>query len=105
MRGPLLRENTSASGGAMLTDRDLASIFLRRSSTSAGRLPEGEVGIGGETAVRPMSPFLLGLSSRLWRGSGGCTAVRGVLGVPGDVGGREIGAELIEWAFRRCEWP
>lgn len=87
----------------MLTDRDFASIFFRRSSTSAGRLPVGDGGAGGETVVRPMRPFLVGLLlSRLGRGKGDCTAVRGVLGVPGDVGGREMGAELMEWAFLRC---
>lgn len=90
----------------MLTDNDLASIFLRRNSTSAGRLPVVDGGALGEAPalVRPISPFLPGLPSLL-ACCGICwTVVRGVLGVPGDVGGRARGAELIECAFRLCAW-
>lgn len=47
-----------------------------------------------------MRPFLIGLSSPLRV----CVGIAGaaVRGVPGEVGGRARGAELIEWAPRLC---
>jgi hypothetical protein len=47
-----------------------------------------------------MNPLLEGTLSPLFRASMGVTKVRGV---PGEVGGRARGAELMEWAPRRWE--
>jgi hypothetical protein len=84
---------SSSSWGDMLTERDLASnLFLRCSNRS-----------GSCSAVsRPSSPFLTGVSSIVRERVG--NAETGVVGMPGEVGGRAKGAELIEWAPRLWEW-
>lgn len=77
-------------------DFDLANnLFLLRSNTSGNSsAPFGE-------GTFPMKPFRVIFiprpSGRIGRTG---NAVRGV---PGDVGGLAIGAELIEWAPRLCE--
>ena len=48
-----------------------------------------------------MRPFLLGVSSLAFEGAE--KGIDGVRGVPGEVGGRARGAELMEWDPRLCE--
>jgi hypothetical protein len=81
----------------MSTDNDLPSNFFRLLAINSGR-PSGAFTSFSRTL--PMNPFLTGTSSPFGRGGMGVTRVRGV---PGDVGGRARGAELIECAPRRWE--
>ena len=50
--------------------------------------------------MRPLRPEDFLLSPFVREGKTGTT----VRGVPGEVGGRERGTELMEWAPRLCVW-
>ena len=101
----------SSSPGDIDTDKDLASSRLRRCSMSSGRLFEVDTrGVDCSSfRILPTSPFLFGISlslslapplqpnieeDELVPTPTGTTTLR--LGIPGDVGGRANGAELIE---------
>lgn len=80
----------------MVTDSDFANNLFLRCSINSGSC-SAPLGL----RERPTNPFRVGASSPLCDLLGRLgTAVRGV---PGDVGGRARGAELIEWAPRLCE--
>lgn len=82
--------SASTSAGEIDTDSDFpCNLFLRCSNASS-------------SVVFPTSPFRTGASVLLLaRAARGATGV--TLGVPGEVGGRESGAELMECAPRL--WP
>lgn len=80
--------SSSSSWGAIATDNDFANNRFRRCSIKSGSVsdPRGPI-------LRPMRPFLDRVASplRVRLGTDGF-GVR----IPGDVGGRDMGAELIE---------
>ena len=96
---------SSSSTGAIETDIDLAKSRFLRCSISSGKF-SGPFALAplDETAGRhfPIKPLLYGTSCV--ERDGGCVGCcKDALGVPGEVGGRAKGAELIECAPRLCE--
>ena len=74
------------------SERDARSRFLSTSADGGS----SECLVETPCPIRPLRPVEL-LASPLVRDINAGTAVRGV---PGDVGGRDSGTELIEWAPR-----
>ena len=94
---------SSSSTGVIETDIDFAKSRFLRCSISSGKFSDPFVPLD-DTVGRPfpIKPLLYGTSSTVR--DGGCVGCcKGALGVPGEVGGRAKGAELIECAPRLCE--
>jgi hypothetical protein len=90
-----LPSNLFSFRDVILTESDLACIFFFFGSEEVFE----PVSLDGRCL--PMRPFLVAGSFPLGARVG--IAVAGVRGVPGDVGGRESGAELMEWDARVWE--
>ena len=90
----------SNSRGERETESALGANWrFLRCSIKSGNSPTPWSGRGGGFFF-PISPFLRGTS--IWASVFNRDGVFALRGVPGDVGGRASGAELIEWAPRLC---